>query len=107
MGQNKFKWDLDGLNASLEQLKKEKENLEANRQFLKTLKSEVMQNWQGATGTVYLASLNVDMENFEIILKGLEKKIEILHKISTQIYRECEEQVNKKVDKMTVQIRKI
>jgi uncharacterized protein YukE len=100
MAQAKYKWNRDELNTCINKLNSEKETLKSNRQFLTNLRQEITTNWQSIAGTIYESKVDVDIKNYDKIIKGLEDRIDTLKKIANQYYKECEDNAGAKVREM-------
>jgi uncharacterized protein YukE len=100
MAETKYKWDIEGLNASLRSLRTEKDNLSQSRAFLAGLRQEVSANWRGLSGKAYEGRLDLDMQNYDKIISGLDVRIKKLEDIANKYYQNCENEVASAVRSM-------
>lgn len=100
-----YKWDIEVMVQKLHQMKQEYENLAREREFFLKLEEEVQRDWQSAAGDMYRQSLDVDMENYNAILKGLDKKIKTLDGVIHNAYAKCEETVDTRIRNLCRSIR--
>jgi|GEM_PF-1403847 len=91
--QSLVKWDTDQLTQILRVLRQECDNLQGQREFLSGLKGDVASHWKSPAGTQYLARLDVDVENLDIILRGLTQHMEGLEGAVAKCYVPCEDKV--------------
>jgi uncharacterized protein YukE len=107
MAESKYKWDIESLNANLRRLKTERQNLSQSRTFLSGLRDEIVANWQGISGMAYEGRLDLDMQNYDKIIAGLDARINRLDDITNKVYQNCENEVSAVVRSMAGRINPI
>lgn len=104
IGSRKYRWDLEALKSGKERLIEEKNNLEENEGVVRNLKTEIEENWQSISSEIYLENLEVDIKNLEFIIKAAEELGNLLDKVISQEYGECEKQINSKLNNLVSSI---
>lgn len=96
MGQTDYRWDIEELNQQITRLQREYDTLSGSRNFMSTLKGEVQEAWESIAGSIYEGNLEVDLENYDQILKELQESIRLLDKIANTCYQDCEDSIRKR-----------
>ncbi len=100
MSERIYKWDVDHLETCRKRLRLEKENLEKNKIVVENLRTDIMKNWQSFSSEIYLDHLETDIENLEFIIQAAGELEELLGKVITDAYRECENTLQRKLQSL-------
>ncbi len=93
MEQSKYRWDVERMEGMLRQLEVEYEEILSGRDFLETLTDEVQRDWDSVAGEQYRENLEIDMREYEAVLKQLKRHSDHLDRIIHDCYQECEKKV--------------
>ncbi len=90
---NHIKWDTDRIMSHARSINTKKDNLEQQRNFLSNINDTVQNAWQGIAGAKFDERMDVDIDNFNIIIKDLTSLINDLNKAADNCYRTYEEKI--------------
>ena len=94
------KWDITQLTDLSRTLEKEKDSIVANRNFLANINTEVEKAWQGYAGRTFDQRMDVDVQNLDNLIKGLEELTSDLKRATSDCYEPCEETVKAEIRKL-------
>ena len=85
-------WDTNGLQNVIATLKKQKEELVENRDFLINLRKDANVYWQSLSGELFDERLDIDIKKFDSIIVVVEDNISALSQMLERCYKKCEEE---------------
>ncbi|MCM1577918.1 MAG: hypothetical protein NC078_03865 [Ruminococcus sp.] len=94
------KWDTAMLADLVRKLDADRQVLAEKKDFLININSEVETAWQGYAGRAFDRRMDIDAENIEKVIKGVESLIDDLTKVVSQCYEPCEEAVKGEIASM-------
>lgn len=97
---NYIKWDISRLTSLVRTLNNEKESIESNRDFLMNINSEVEKAWQGYAGRAFDERMDVDAENLQVVINGIEALVNDLNRVISDCYEDCEENIKNEIDRL-------
>lgn len=98
------KWDIARLSALSNEILREKEMLAQNKDLLLNINNIVENAFQGYAGRSFDRRMEVDAENIERVVKGIEELSNDLNKVITECYSECEESVRSQIQQLRSKI---
>ena len=94
------KWDTSKISSLIRNLNNEKETIERNKSFLMSINSEVEKAWQGYAGRAFDDRMDIDVENLQAVIKGMEELTADLNRIINDCYEPCEENIRNKINNL-------
>lgn len=99
-----IKWDISYMTQLARKLSSEKEIIEKNKEFLKSINSEVEKAWQGYAGRAFDQRMDIDVENLEKVIKGIDSLINDLNNVIKNCYEACENDIQSEINSLRSKI---
>lgn len=94
------KWDISYMTQLSRKLTQEKEIIESNKDFLKSINSEVEKAWQGYAGRAFDQRMDIDVENLEKVISGIDSLINDLNNVINNCYESCENDIQSEINSL-------
>lgn len=91
------KWNTEELRELSQTLKNNNIILEEKREFLQNLNGRIEAAWQGYAGKTFDERMDIDIQNTEILIKGINELINDLNSVIENCYEECENDVRREI----------
>ena len=95
-----LKWDVSSLSQLVRKISSEKDTIENNKEFLRSINSEVEKAWQGYAGRAFDQRMDIDVENLEIVINGIEAVIKDLSNVISSCYEDCEKDIQSEINSL-------
>lgn len=99
-----LKWDVSRLSQLSKNLTNQKEVIERNKDFLITINSSVEKAWQGYAGRAFDQRMDIDAENLEKVIQGIDKLISDLNNVISSCYEACENDIQNEINSLRSKI---
>lgn len=99
-----IKWDISYMTQLARKLSSEKEIIEKNKEFLKSINSKVEKAWQGYAGRTFDQRMDIDVENLEKVIKGIDSLINDLNNVIKNCYEACENDIQSEINNLRSKI---
>lgn len=99
-----LKWDTSELTTLTRKLSQEKDTIERNKEFLVSINSEVEKAWQGYAGRAFDQRMDIDAENLEKVISGIENLINDLKNVTSNCYEACEIDVQAEISSLRANV---
>lgn len=99
-----LKWNISELSQLSRNLTGEKETIETNKDFLISINNIVENAWQGYAGRAFDQRMDIDAENLEKVISGMENLINDLNNVINNCYEACENDIQTEINSLRSKI---
>lgn len=99
-----LKWDISRMTQLARMLAQARDVIEKNKDFLVSINTEVEHAWQGYTGRAFGQHMEIDVENLEKVITGINDFISDLEKVTSSCYEACETDIQAEIDRLKAKI---
>lgn len=100
-----YGWDRDKIYEMASSLQEEAENILKQKEKLLSCRKRVEASYQGAAAEEFLKNLDADIIEAGQLYADMRIQVELLKRISNEVYGPCEEQLAQKVRQLQELIR--
>ncbi len=99
-----IKWDTSSMTLLAKELSEENEIIKINKSFLESINSVVEKAWQGYAGRTFDQRMDIDAENLQKVITGIEGLIDDLNSVINDCYEPCENEITAELNNLRSKI---